>query len=78
MAYKQKGWSAFTRKQDLLKSEHRDTDITGGNDLENKFDVEDRISFIKEDIDNKGYATNQQRKDLKSLTKTLADLNRKI
>lgn len=73
MAFKMRGFSAFTKKTDppngkLLKSENPDTKITGGSKQEKIADLEDRIEFIKEDIFNQdGEATNQQKSDIAKL-----------
>ena len=79
--FKQNGWSAFTQKDDnkkkLLKSEHKDTEITGGSKLEEKFDIESRIEFIQEDIFNQGDTTPQQKTDLIKLKKMLGEIKKK-
>jgi hypothetical protein len=80
MAYKQNGWSAFTQRdpsKKLLKSEHKDTEITGGSSFENQADIEDRISFIQEDIWNQGDTTAQQKADLARLNKKLEKIKKK-
>ena len=57
----------------LQPSEHKDTEITGGSNTEVIIDLEDRISFIKEDISNQeGGATPKQNKDLATLKARLA------
>tara|TARA_Y100001973_G_C5116454_1_gene290416 strand:+ start:697 stop:948 length:252 start_codon:yes stop_codon:yes gene_type:complete len=82
MAFKMRGFSAFTKKTDpekqLLKSEHKDTEITGGGLNEKIADIEDRISFIEEDIFNKGgKMTPTQRTDLATLKQKLRRLKKK-
>lgn len=82
MAFKMRGFSAFTKKTDpekqLLKSEHKDTEITGGNLNEKIADIEDRISFIEEDIFNQdGKMTPTQRADLSKLEQKLRELKKK-
>ena len=82
MAFKMKGFpmqstSAFKQNGDdeLLPSEHKDTEITGGNLQEKIIDLEDRIEFIKEDIFNqKDGATEQQKKDIATLQAKLKEL----
>ena len=62
----------------LLKSENPDTEITGGNIIEQINDLEDRIEFIKEDIFNQdGKATEQQKKDIATLQARLKKLRAK-
>ena len=74
------GFSPFTKKsedktKELLKSEHEDTVITGGNKSEEKADIEDRIQFIEEDILNQdGKMTPTQRADLATLDQKLRKL----
>ena len=81
MAFKMKGFSPFSKNGDtdkLLKSEHKDTEITGGNLREKIIDIEDRISFIEEDVfNNDGKTTPQQRADLATLNKKLRELKKK-
>ena len=72
MAFKMRGFSPFTKNGDdtdkLLKSEHKDTEITGGNLREEINDIEDRISFINEDANAQGKKkTDQQKKDIEKL-----------
>ena len=62
----------------LLKSENPDTEITGGNIIEQINDLEDRIEFIKEDIfQQDGKATEQQKKDIATLQARLKKLKAK-
>ena len=82
MAFKMRGFSPFTKNGDdtdkLLKSEHKGTVITGGNLREEITDIEDRISFIEEDIFNQdGKTTPQQRTDLAKLDQKLRALKKK-
>ena len=82
MAFKMKGFpkhmhgSPMKSGHDkLLKSENPDTEITGGNIIEQINDLEDRIEFIKEDIFNQdGKATEQQKKDIATLQARLKKL----
>tara|TARA_R100001594_G_scaffold122682_2_gene158909 strand:+ start:214 stop:540 length:327 start_codon:yes stop_codon:yes gene_type:complete len=93
MAFKMRGFpmqatSAFKaadgrqkklKKGELLKTENPDTEVTGGSLSEEITDLEDRIEFIKEDINNQeGGATNAQKKDLAALKKRLAKLKDKM
>ena len=78
MAFKMKGFpkhmhgSPMKSGHDkLLKSENPDTEITGGNIIEQINDLEDRIEFIKEDIFNTGKTTPQQSKDIAKLKQEL-------
>ena len=76
MKYK-KGGFPFKKDKDLLPSEHKDTEITGGSKLEEKIDIEDRISFIEEDIFNQdGKMTPTQRADLAKLDQKLRALKK--
>ena len=60
---------------ELLPSEHKDTEITGGSLQEKIIDLEDRIEFIKEDIFNQeDGATDQQEKDIATLKAKLKEL----
>ena len=85
MAFKMKGFpkhmhgSPMKSGHDkLLKSENPDTEITGGNIIEQINDLEDRIEFIKEDIFNQdGKATEQQKKDIATLQAMLKKLRAK-
>ena len=85
MAFKMKGFpkhmhgSPMKSGHDkLLKSENPDTEITGGNIIEQINDLEDRIEFIKEDIFNQdGKATEQQKKDIATLQARLKKLRAK-
>ena len=82
MAFKMRGFSPFTKKTDpekqLLKSEHKDTEITGGNLNEKIADIKDRIQFIEEDItNNDGKMTPTQRTDLATLKQKLRRLEKK-
>ena len=84
MAFKMKGFpkhmhgSPMKSGHDkLLKSENPDTEITGGNIIEQINDLEDRIEFIKEDIFNQeGGATAKQNKDIKAMEKRIASLKK--
>ena len=67
---------AKTKK--LLKSEHKDTQITGGNKNEEIVDIKDRIEFIEEDISNQdGKINPTQRADLATLDQKLRKLKNK-
>ncbi len=82
MAFKMRGFSAFTKKTDpekqLLESEHKDTEITGGNLQAKINDIEDRISFIEEDISNQdGKMTSTQRTNLATLDQKLRELKKR-
>ena len=85
MAFKMKGFpkhmhgSPMKSGHDkLLKSENPDTEITGGNIIEQINDLEDRIEFIKEDIfQQDGKATEQQKKDIATLQARLKKLRAK-
>ena len=83
MAFKMRGFSPFTKNGDddtdkLLKSEHKGTEIIGGNLRDKINDLKDRIEFIQEDIFNQdGKATKQQKEDLKLLNKKLKELKAK-
>ena len=85
MAFKMKGFpkhmhgSPMKSGHDkLLPSENPDTEITGGNIIEQINDLEDRIEFIKEDIFNQdGKATEQQKKDIATLQARLKKLRAK-
>ena len=85
MAFKMKGFpkhmhgSPMKSGHDkLLKSENPDTEITGGNIIEQINDLEDRIEFIKEDIfQQDGKATEQQKKDIATLQAMLKKLRAK-
>ena len=85
MAFKMKGFpkhmhgSPMKSGHDkLLKSENPDTEITGGNIIEQINDLEDRIAVIKEDIiQQDGKATEQQKKDIATLQARLKKLRAK-
>ena len=85
MAFKMKGFPKHmhgspmkTGHDKLLPSENPDTEITGGNIIEQINDLEDRIEFIKEDIFNQdGKATEQQKKDIATLQARLKKLRAK-
>ena len=85
MAFKMKGFpkhmhgSPMKSGHDkLLKSENPDTEITGGNIIEQINDLEVRIEFIKEDIfQQDGKATEQQKKDIATLQARLKKLRAK-
>ena len=85
MAFKMKGFPKHmhgspmkTGHDKLLPSENPDTEITGGNIIEQIIDLEDRIEFIKEDIFNQdGKATEQQKKDIATLQARLKKLRAK-
>ena len=82
MAFKMRGFSAFTKKTDpekqLLESEHKDTEITGGSLREKIADIQDRISFIEEDISNQdGKMTPTQRTNLATLDQKLRKLKKR-
>ena len=85
MAFKMKGFPKHmhgspmkTGHDKLLKSENPDTEITGGNIIEQINDLEDRIEFIKEDIfQQDGKATEQQKKDIATLQARLKKLRAK-
>ena len=85
MAFKMKGFPKHmhgspmkTGHDKLLKSENPDTEITGGNIIEQINDLEDRIEFIKEDIfQQDGKATEQQKKDIATLQARLKKLKAK-
>jgi len=82
MGFKMTGFSPFTKKskdetKELLKSEHEDTEITGGSKLEEEEDIKDRIQFIEEDItNNDGKMTPTQRADLATLDQKLRKLKK--
>ena len=64
-------------KGELLKTEHKDTAVTGGSNREKINDLEDRIGFIKEDIfqqDSK--ATAKQKKDIAAMEKRISNLKK--
>ena len=85
MAFKMKGFPKHmhgspmkTGHDKLLPSENPDTEITGGNIIEQINDLEDRIEFIKEDIfQQDGKATEQQKKDIATLQARLKKLKAK-
>ena len=85
MEFKMKGFPKHmhgspmkTGHDKLLKSENPDTEITGGNIIEQINDLEDRIEFIKEDIfQQDGKATEQQKKDIATLQARLKKLRAK-
>ena len=85
MAFKMKGFPKHMHgspmksgNDKLLKSENPDTEITGGNIIEQINDLEDRIEFIKEDIfQQDGKATEQQKKDIATLQARLKKLRAK-
>lgn len=85
MVFKMKGFPKHmhgspmkTGHDKLLPSENPDTEITGGNIIEQINDLEDRIEFIKEDIFNQdGKATEQQKKDIATLQAMLKKLKAK-
>ena len=85
MAFKMKGFPKHmhgspmkTGHDKLLPSENPDTEITGGNIIEQINDLEDRIEFIKEDIfQQDGKATEQQKKDIATLQAMLKKLKAK-
>ena len=85
MAFKMKGFPKHmhgspmkTGHDKLLKSENPDTEITGGNIIEQINDLEDRIEFIKEDIfQQDGKATEQQKKDIATFQARLKKLRAK-
>ena len=85
MAFKMKGFPKHMHgspmksgHNKLLKSENPDTEITGGNIIEQINDLEDRIEFIKEDIfQQDGKATEQQKKDIATLQARLKKLRAK-
>ena len=84
MAFKMKGFPKHMHgspmksgHNKLLKSENPDTEITGGNIIEQINDLEDRIEFIMEDIE-RGTATRQQNKDIKAMENRIKKLQNKI
>ena len=91
MGFKMGGFSAFTKqtrqgkasyedekiKEELLPSEMKGTHTYKGDDIREKIaDIEDRIEFINNDIDDK--ATDQQRKDLAKLHKQSVELRKQL
>tara|TARA_R110001583_G_scaffold57672_4_gene172496 strand:- start:7959 stop:8222 length:264 start_codon:yes stop_codon:yes gene_type:complete len=67
----------YTKSKKLLKSEHKDTEITGGNKNEEIVDIKDRIQFIEEDISNQdGKINPTQRADLATLDQKLRKLKK--
>ena len=69
---------AQAKTKKLLKSEHKDTQITGGNKNEEIVDIKDRIEFIEEDISNQdGKINPTQRADLATLDQKLRKLKNK-
>jgi hypothetical protein len=63
-------------KDKTLKSEHKDTWVYKGENINEKIiDLQDRIGFIKEDIFNQeGGATAKQNKDIAAMEKRIAAL----
>ena len=92
MGYKMKGFSGFKgspAKQEgplpkenpkLRKSEMEGTWVYKGKDLsERAIDLDDRASFIEEDISNQdGKATEQQKKDIKFLDREAAIIRKRM
>ena len=69
------GGTAVFQKSRLLPSEHPDTYIYDGNlHIEKINDLEDRISFIREDMFNETGDSVQQKKDIATLQKQLKKL----
>ena len=67
--------SPATQKSKLLPSEHPDTYVYDGNlHIEKINDLEDRISFIREDMFNETGDSVQQKKDIATLQKQLKKL----
>ena len=52
--FKMKGWSPFTQKDDHPKKEsppeHKDLEVTKSSNIEKINDIEDRIEFLRTDI----------------------------
>ena len=72
-----KGRQGKLKKGKLLKTEHKDTAVTGGSNREKINDLEDRIGFIKEDVfqqDSK--ATAKQKKDIAAMEKRISILKK--
>jgi len=84
--FKMKGWSPLHQEGPVDKKnppvgegEHPDTWVYEGGDMRERIiDLEERISFIKEDIFNQdGKATKAQEKQLKKLKQELAILRKR-
>ena len=91
MTYKMKGFSGFGNspaKQEgplpkenpnLKKSEMEGTWVYKGKNLsERAIDLDERASFIEEDIFNTGKTTEQQKKDIKTLNREAAIIRKRL
>ena len=77
--FKLKGWSPFTQKDHPKKEappEHKDLEITASNKNEKINDIEDRISFIREDLQQGKISTMEGGKKITELNKALAALKK--
>ena len=82
-AFKMKGWSGYqnspiNNKNDHPKKEsppeHKDLEVTKSNKIEKINDLQDRISFIKEDIEQGKISTMAGGKKITKLKKALVKL----
>ena len=88
MAFKQKGWSPFTRKDDKKKKETKEDRLTKSMELQKQEDpdtwtpgkdstielmndLQDRIEFLKEDVNN-------GRKTKKEVAPAIRKLNKRL
>ena len=77
--FKLKGWSPFTQKDHPKKEAppaHKDLEITASNKNEKINDIEDRISFIREDLQQGKISTMEGGKKITELNKALAALKK--
>ena len=78
--FKMKGWSPFTQKKDHPKKEtppeHKDLEVIDSNKIEKIHDLEGRISFIKEDLEQGKISTVAGGKKITELRKALAALRK--
>ena len=77
--FKMKGWSPFTQKDHPKKEsppEHKDLEITDSSKREKIIDIEDRISFIKEDLEQGKISTMKGGKKITELNKALTALKK--
>jgi hypothetical protein len=76
--FKMKGWSPFTQKDDHPKKEtppeHKDLEVIKSNKMEKINDLENRISFIKEDLEQGKISTVAGGKKITELKKALVKL----
>ena len=77
--FKMKGWSPFTQKDHPKKEsppEHKYLEITASSKIEKINDIEDRISFIREDLQQGKISTMKGGKKITELNKALTKLKK--